>query len=97
VRVIFLCAAAALAAFLTVAFAMPWHLFSPAIVLLGGAAATWLLYQCDRPDELDHLRRRWRRRRGRCEQCGYDLTGNKSGVCPECGHRLGETRRAPVG
>jgi hypothetical protein len=31
----------------------------------------------------------WRRRRawraaGRCE-CGYDLTGNKSGTCPECG------------
>jgi rubrerythrin len=22
---------------------------------------------------------------GRCQQCGYDLTGNESGVCPECG------------
>ena len=22
---------------------------------------------------------------GRCQQCGYDLTGNVSGVCPECG------------
>jgi rubrerythrin len=20
-----------------------------------------------------------------CEQCAYDLTGNASGVCPECG------------
>ncbi len=31
-------------------------------------------------------RRRWRRRReGRCLACGYDLTGNTSGVCPECG------------
>jgi hypothetical protein len=33
--------------------------------------------------------RRWRRSyriaRGRCAQCGYDLTGNISGVCPECG------------
>jgi len=30
--------------------------------------------------------RRWRRRRaGRCIRCGYDLTGNESGVCPECG------------
>ena len=29
--------------------------------------------------------RRWRwRRRGRCPACGYDLTGNTSGVCPEC-------------
>jgi hypothetical protein len=29
--------------------------------------------------------RRWRRRRaGCCLACGYDLTGNVSGVCPEC-------------
>jgi len=30
----------------------------------------------------------WRDRRpkaGRCEVCRYDLTGNVSGVCPECG------------
>lgn len=29
----------------------------------------------------------WRDRRlpGRCENCGYDLTGNVSGRCPECG------------
>ncbi len=30
--------------------------------------------------------RRWRRRRqGRCQKCGYDLAGNVTGVCPECG------------
>ena len=30
--------------------------------------------------------RRWRRRRkGWCINCAYDLTGNVSGVCPECG------------
>lgn len=30
--------------------------------------------------------RRWhRRKRGRCVCCTYDLTGNESGVCPECG------------
>lgn len=30
--------------------------------------------------------RRWRRRkRGLCVNCGYDLTGNVSVVCPECG------------
>ena len=28
--------------------------------------------------------------RGLCVGCGYDLTGNVSGVCPECGTR---TRR----
>lgn len=31
------------------------------------------------------LRRSRRRRRGRCLRCGYDLTGNDSGRCPECG------------
>lgn len=36
---------------------------------------------------------RWRRRRLRvsrnqCLRCAYDLTGNTSGVCPECGLRL---------
>ena len=31
------------------------------------------------------LVRRKRRRRGCCIKCGYDLTGNTSGVCPECG------------
>ncbi len=25
---------------------------------------------------------------GRCAECGYDLTGNVSGVCPECGVSL---------
>ncbi len=31
------------------------------------------------------LRRYRRRRRGLCVTCGYDLMGNVSGVCPECG------------
>jgi len=35
---------------------------------------------------LAHARRRRRRRNeNRCAACGYDLTGNVSGVCPECG------------
>ena len=30
--------------------------------------------------------RRWRRRsKGSCQECGYNLTGNESGKCPECG------------
>ena len=28
-----------------------------------------------------------RRDAGRCVACAYDLTGNVSGVCPECGSR----------
>jgi hypothetical protein len=31
--------------------------------------------------------RRWRRSRGLCPICAYDLTGNVSGTCPECGTR----------
>ena len=34
----------------------------------------------------------WRDRQripaGRCQKCGYDLTGNVSGRCPECGESL---------
>ncbi len=33
-------------------------------------------------------RRRACRRRGLCAACGYDLRGNVSGVCPECGKAL---------
>jgi hypothetical protein len=32
-----------------------------------------------------NVRRRFRRRHGLCTHCGYDLTGNVTGVCPECG------------
>jgi len=36
-------------------------------------------------------RGRWRRSTwpanpSACTRCGYDLTGNRSGACPECGH-----------
>lgn len=34
---------------------------------------TWLRYDMERRD------------RSRCRQCGYSLTGNTSGMCPECG------------
>ena len=33
---------------------------------------TWLLHRHDRPP-------------GHCRSCGYNLTGNVSGRCPECG------------
>ena len=33
--------------------------------------------------------RRWRRRkRGECANCGYNLTGNVTGVCSECGTKI---------
>jgi len=33
------------------------------------------------------LRRSRRKRRGLCVDCGYNLHGNRSGRCPECGTR----------
>ncbi len=36
-----------------------------------------------------HLWRRKRRKEGYCVHCGYDLTGNVTGVCPECGEETG--------
>ena len=33
--------------------------------------------------------RQWRRKRnGWCLECGYNLTGNRTGRCPECGTRF---------
>ena len=34
------------------------------------------------------MRRRVRRKRGLCAHCGYELTGNVSGQCPECGEMV---------
>jgi hypothetical protein len=52
-------------------------------VLVICAAVTFLLW--------------WRDRRfpvGHCHHCGYDLTGNLSGRCPECGHPVEDEAKA---
>jgi hypothetical protein len=49
----------------------------PAILIL--AAYPSLCFYCG------PIRRRRRRRRGLCTKCGYNLTRNTTGVCPECG------------
>ena len=46
--------------------------------------ATSLAALCVYP-RLPFTRRRWRRKHGLCVSCGYNLTGNVSGACPECG------------
>ena len=51
------------------------------IIAAGGFAFTGLLFFWNWPGDV----RRQRRERGQCLQCGYDLRGNVSGVCPECG------------
>ena len=52
------------------------------LVLLSFACALPLL-----PGEIKSYRAR-RRLRGECVHCGYNLTGNISGICPECGKPL---------
>ena len=49
-----------------------WPVFFAALIC---TAAFWALDAPRRPD-------------GTCGQCGYDLTGNVSGVCPECGTEI---------
>ena len=46
------------------------------------------------------LRRLWFQRRrnrvGCCPGCGYNLTGNTSGICPECGTPVQQKHSAPM-
>ncbi len=37
-----------------------------------------------------------RHRLGRCPRCGYDLSGNTTGTCPECGNRAASAGPAPT-
>jgi hypothetical protein len=50
------------------------------LVLLTTPLAAWCLVR-----ELRVRRHRHRILHGLCLSCGYDLTGNVSGICPECG------------
>lgn len=60
----------------TVGEKVAWIACSVLTSAVGVAFAVWHV----------RARRRWHRRPGReCLDCGYDLTGNVSGVCPECG------------
>lgn len=55
-----------------IVFVPAWYPFLAAAVV----PVVWLV---------GRLRRRRRSGPGRCRRCSYDLTGNTSGVCPECG------------
>jgi hypothetical protein len=56
--------------------------------LLGPIGALWLLLAARFMGSA--IRRIRRRPRGQCPSCGYNLFGNLSGVCPECGEARGE-------
>ena len=53
------------------------------LVFWGGAGATVSM-------AINHFRPR-SRQPGKCNECGYDLRGNKTGKCPECGASAAET------
>src|SRR3954468_7281228 len=65
--------------------------FASEVLLLGGVAIAWcegmLWRQLDVRAALPHIRTLL----GKCPVCGYDLTGNASGRCPECGATCLET------
>lgn len=47
-----------------------------------GAAVGYIVFNRRR------MREEKRRSAGQCGRCGYNLTGNVSGVCPECGGKM---------
>lgn len=61
-------------------YRLPWTTFAGIALLFGILPLRSLIR--------GPLRTRYRRRRGLCLKCGYNLTGNLSGVCPECGTAL---------
>ena len=61
--------------------------FFPIAFVVGSALAMAIALLTGVPFLL--LRRRSRQSpTGNCQECGYNLTGNVSGVCPECGRRI---------
>jgi hypothetical protein len=63
-------------------YRFPWILNVTIPLLLIARVAECALQV--RRQRLDRERCRWRWAH-RCHDCGYSLTGNLSGVCPECG------------
>jgi hypothetical protein len=65
----------------------------------GPYQVTWIIFPlwlptgmltigCTAPVLRRPAQRWWRKRKGWCLECGYDLTGNRSGRCSECGTRF---------
>ncbi len=55
-------------------------------LMLFGAYPAWTVVRCVG-------QRRRRKKDGFCTKCGYDLTGNVSGTCPECGSAAPKSRQ----
>ena len=67
----------------------------PAFMVVSVSAQCFVVFLLHR--KLD--RSIWRQLRERgvliCTHCGYDLTGNTSGVCSECGREFGSSQTEP--
>lgn len=61
----------------------------------GAAAPLWALLLGTALTTVYAWRRRRRLQTGHCMTCGYDLAGNVSAVCPECGNTATESDRQP--
>ena len=63
--------------------------FQAIAVIAAGFALAWVAWVfLEQPKivaQEQSLLRQQRRANGECMECGYALTGNASGVCPECG------------
>lgn len=70
-----------------VALQIPLWLWTPVMAVFTGAF--FVGYRRQR-------RRLFKSATNRCVQCEYDLTGNESGTCPECGTAITQTINAEV-
>lgn len=61
---------------------MPFYLFNVGVM---GVAVLATLYTLPRPPSEAEARVNFQANPNICGRCDYDLTGNSSGVCPECG------------
>jgi hypothetical protein len=59
-----------------------WMLIGFLAMAIIEAAIGWVSFR-----RVRRIRHQLWKQQGNCEHCGYSLTGNLSGVCPECGTR----------
>jgi hypothetical protein len=63
-----------------------------ASVLLSGLNSVLYVRSRLRKRQRDHAKK-WESARGVCAICSYDLTGNTTGTCPECGTAIPSATR----
>ena len=75
--------------FISFALPPPVFRFAVSLVILAVSALTWGYIG----GRVVGARAAWRAKlmEGLCSACGYNLTGNTSGVCPECGTKVSAT------